>query len=118
MSIYDITFKQGEKGVRNAVLIDTAGNLIDLTPYTVTFVMKNSQTNALKDPISCTLGCTYNGIVFSAARGGVTIPFDSTHTADAGLFEGEWILTSADAVYRVPDKDNGFVQIMIWENIS
>ena len=114
---YDIEFKQGEKGIRNAVLFFEDGSLIDLTPYTVTFVMKDSVSGVLKTPITCTQGCTFRGQTISAARGGVATPFTDTDTAAAGTFLGEWVLTSSDVDYRVPEGDK-FVQVKIWENVS
>lgn len=116
MSDYDIQYKQGEKDTANAVLSQN-GNLIDLTPYTVTFVMINTQTNVVKGPITCTLGCTYKGEYYSGARGGVQIPFSDVDTADSGLFHGEWVLTSSNSISRVPSGEN-YVQIKIWEKVA
>lgn len=112
---YDIEYKQGDIDTAGAVISDDEG-VIDLTEKTVNFVMKDIETETHRYEISCTLGGKVNGIYYSPARGGVTIPFTEIETAETGLFNGEFVIIGSSSTIRVPS-GNKYLSIMIWDKI-
>lgn len=121
MTTYDIEYKQGDVDSVGAVLSQydplVQSNVVrDLTGCTVTLVMKDIETETHRFVINCTLGGTYQGVYYSAARGGITIPFADTNTAVAGLFYGEFIVVGNGSTAHIPS-GNKYLQIMIWDAI-
>jgi hypothetical protein len=109
----DITFKTGDVDYVGIVLKQNNTG-INLTGYTVTFVMKNTATSA-KQTITCTQGATISGNSVEFASGGITIPFSSTNTGTAGSFNGEFILskTSPNSVIHIPSGTNYLTMTII-----
>lgn len=61
------------------ITLKDANGAWDLTGSTVVFKMSNSEGTITS--INCTLGTTIDGEEVTAAQGGATIPFTTTHTA-------------------------------------
>lgn len=99
----------------HAVLSDNNG-LIDLTGKKITFVMKDLFSGENRFEIICIPSCIYNGKYYSAARGGVTIPFSAIETTLSGVFKGEFVVTSNDATVHIPS-GNLYISIMVWESV-
>ncbi|MFA6768940.1 MAG: hypothetical protein WCR86_11045 [Parabacteroides sp.] len=112
---YDVEYKQGDVDTVGFVLSDDDG-AIDLTDKTVTYVMKDLQTGDVRYEISCTLGGTVNGIYYSAAQGGGTVPFSGTETTTSGQFKSEFVVTGTNFVRHIPSGNN-YKSIMIWEKV-
>lgn len=124
---FDIEYKQDDADTAGAILSDNNGPL-DLTGKTVTFVIKDTDVyvdqEAARYEIPCILGGYYQNSYYSAARGGVTIPFIPTEvskpTQQAGIFKGEFVITWAQNNFtytrRCPSGNNTHT-IMIWEKL-
>jgi len=112
---YDVEYKQGDVDTAGAVLSDDNG-VLDLTDTTVTYVMKDLETEVIRYEISCTLGGTVNGIYHSAAHGGCTVPFSSTETTAKGQFKSEFVVTGSNFVRHIPSGNN-YKSVMIWEKV-
>ncbi len=117
---YDLEYKQGDIDTTGSVLSDANG-VIDLTDKTVIFVMKEVG-GTLSYTITCSLGCTYQGVYYSAARGGVTTLFSQVETLVEGEYEGEFIVSGTDALGRpwvrhIPSGDR-FNSVMIWRSLK
>ncbi|MFA6769480.1 MAG: hypothetical protein WCR86_13805 [Parabacteroides sp.] len=112
---YDVEYKQGDVDTAGFVLSDDDG-AIDLTDKTVTYVMKNLQTGEIRYEISCTPGGTVNGIYYSAAHGGGTVPFSGTETSTSGQYKSEFVVTGTNFVRHVPSGNN-YKSVMIWEKV-
>ncbi len=115
MITYDIEWKQGDVDEAGAVVSDANG-LVDLTDKTVVLSMKDVETGLIPYKINCLLSGSYNGMYYSAARGGVTIPFSKIETLVSGLFKGEFIVTGPNKTVHVPSGNN-YLSIMIWEEV-
>lgn len=112
---YDIEWKQGDVDSAGAIILDVNG-LVDLTNKTVKLVMKDVDTEIVKYEINCTLSGIYNGVYYSAARGGVSVPFSELETLVSGLFKGEFVVTGSISTVHMPSGNN-YLSIMIWEKV-
>lgn len=90
MVTYDIELCQGDAD-SVAVLLKENGNPVNLTGSTLVFSMK-SETGTEYD-IECSQGATINGVQYTFAQGGITIPFTSSHTLEAETFMGKIVAT-------------------------
>jgi hypothetical protein len=98
--VTNLVYKTGDVDSVGAV-IKQNGNGMNLTGYTVRFVIKKRNTEIMHI-ITCTQGYNFNGTVVPGSSGGVTIPFNSTTTSIAGEFDGEFILSKVDSVIHAP----------------
>lgn len=117
---YDLEYKQGDSDTAGSVLTDANG-VIDLTDKTVIFVMKELD-GAQTYEIPCSLGGTYQGVYYSAARGGVTTLFSQVETLNEKEYEGEFIVSGTDSsgnvwVRHIPSGDH-FKSVMIWRSLK
>jgi hypothetical protein len=109
--VSDIEFKVGDADIVGAQLKEN-GVGINLTGYTVSLVMKSSAGDRVTIP--CTLNGTVNGVSVPATAGGVTIPFAATHTATAGNYRFEFLISNGTTVARIPSGNNYFT-LTVWE---
>ena len=107
----DIEFKVGDADKVGAIL-KMNGVGINLTGYSVSFVMKSSAGERVIIP--CTLNGTVNGVSVPATSGGVTIPFNETHTATAGNYRCEFLISDGDATAHIPSGNN-YLAMTVWE---
>ncbi len=107
----DIEFKTGDADKVGAIL-KMNGVGINLTGYSVSFVMKSSAGERVIIP--CTLNGTVNGVSVPATAGGVTIPFAATHTATAGNYRFEFLISNGTTVARIPSGNN-YYTLTVWE---
>ncbi len=120
---FDIEYKQDDSDKAGAILSDVNG-LMDLTGKTVSFVIKDTGYGSTRYEIPCTLGGYYNNLYYTAARGGVTIPFIPDGalkpTSVPGLFKGEfvisWVYNGVTYSRRCPSGQNTH-SVMIWEKL-
>lgn len=113
---YDIQYKQGDVDTVGNILSDDDG-VLDLTGKTVTLVMVDIATELILYPITCSLGGTVNGVYYSAARGGVTVPFSTVETLTSGEFKGEFVVVGSTSTVHIPSGNN-YLSIMIWEKVG
>ena len=107
----DIEFKVGDADKVGAIL-KMNGVGINLTGYSVSFVMKSSAGERVIIP--CTLNGTVNGVSVPATSGGVTIPFTATDLATAGNYRFEFLISNGTTVARIPSGNN-YYTLTVWE---
>lgn len=112
----DIEFKTGDADIVGAILKQN-GVGINLTGYSVNFIMKNTMNSENERvTIPCTLNSVVNGVSVPATSGGVSIPFTAIHTAAAGNYNGEFIITGDQTIAHIPS-GNSYITITIWESL-
>jgi len=109
--VSDIEFKTGDADKVGAIL-KMNGVGINLTGYSVSFVMKSSDGERVIIP--CTLNGVVNGESVPATSGGVTIPFTETHTATAGNYRCEFLISDGDTTAHIPSGNN-YLTMTVWE---
>jgi hypothetical protein len=110
----DIEYKTGDID-SVGVAVKQNGFGMDLTGYTVTCVLKNNATGA-KFILNCTPGARVNGTDVLVSQGGVTIPFSSTATADAGTLKAELVATKTGSTIHIPSGNN-YMSVTIYESL-
>jgi len=115
MTTYDINLNQGDTNDIAVILKaqDVGANLADAD---ITFVMNNSA--GVLYSIPCTKDATTpDGNDVKAKDGGITIPFDPTHTSVPGQFSGQFLVMQDSAQTTFPS-DGGYLKVMVWESLS
>ena len=107
----DIEFKVGDADKVGAILKEN-GVGINLTGYDISFIMKSSSGERVTIP--CTLNGVVNGVSVPATTGGVTIPFTTVHTATAGNYRCEFLISNGDTTAHIPSGNN-YLSMTIWE---
>lgn len=109
--VSNLYYKTGDTDDRGATLLHN-GVGIDLTGYTIVFVLSDGHGTRFEVP--CSLGGTVNGVEVPAANGGITINFSADYTGTAGTFYGEFIATIGTNVIHIPP-DNDYTIVTIRE---
>lgn len=106
----DLTIRQGDTSpALTQAVTDPAGNMLDLTGATVTFVMR--ELNASAPTVNAAMA------ISNPTMGIVTYAWSAADTATAGFFMGEIRCTLADgSTYTYPN--DGYLTIEIEENLS
>jgi hypothetical protein len=112
-----MTILKYKRGVSDnaGVLIKENGTPKNLSGATVTFSMK--KYGCEKITISCVDGGTVNGVTYSKAQGGVTIPFNSTHLAAVGKYKGEFFILIDGVPSIAPSDDENNIVVIITEAV-
>lgn len=113
MVTYELELNEGDSN-NVGMLLKAAGVGVDLTGSVVTFSMKNEAGTEFN--IACTQGGTVNGVSYTFAQGGITVPFSSTHTASAGVFQGK-VTAVKESVQKTYPSSNTYITVKIWEEI-
>lgn len=110
---YEIELNQGDTDSIGAVLKEN-NETVDLTGSIVTFSMKNE--SGVEHDIECTQGGTVAGVNYTFAEGGVTIPFTSSHTQYADVFQGKITVLKPSAQKTFPS-GNTYISVKVWEGV-
>jgi hypothetical protein len=113
MVTYELELNQGDSN-NIGMLLKSGGVGVDLTGSAVTFSMKNEAGTEFD--IQCVQGGTVNGQVYLFSEGGITVPFTSTHTVAAGVFQGK-VTTVKDSVQKTFPSSNVYITVKIWEAV-
>lgn len=92
-----ITLKQNDFGIKRTATLSDESGAVDLTGLTLLFVFNGHEITPTID---------------DAVSGKVTITFDSTHTADAGKFKGEFKISQTGNRETIPTDDYIDVHVM------
>ena len=113
MVVYELELNQGDSN-DVGMLLKENGVGVSLTGSVVTFSMKNEA--GVEFDIICTQGGTVNGVVYTFAQGGITVSFSSTHTHDAGVFQGK-VIAVKSSVQKTFPSSNTYITVKIWEAV-
>lgn len=114
MVTYELELNEGDS-CNVGMQLKQAGVAVDLTGSTsVTFSMKNETGTEFN--ITCAQGGTVNGVSYTFAQGGITVPFTATHTANPGIFQGKITVLTVGAQKTFPS-GNTYISVKIWEEI-
>lgn len=113
MVVYELELNQGDSN-DVGMLLKENGIGVSLTGSAVTFSMKNEA--GVEFDIVCAQSSTFNGIVYTFAQGGITVPFTSVHTHDAGVFQGK-VTAVKSSVQQTFPSGNTYITVKIWEAV-
>lgn len=112
---YDIEYKVGDTDTVGARLMHN-GSPVNLTGFTVEFVMKNDAGTRVTVP--CSLGGTVDGVLIPASGGGITMHFSPTNgTATASLYTGEYVVSHSETESVRFPSGNNYKTVKIWEAV-
>jgi hypothetical protein len=110
---FDIDLGQGDSD-DVGVLLTENGIGSNLTGGTIKLSMKTD--TGTKKEVTCLAGGIVNGVNYTLAQGGITIPFTPTETATPSVYRGKIIVSMLGSQATYPSGQES-ITVTVWEGI-